>query len=242
MQSSFATPVVRWLPHHVKTNYIKNSQNDVARKCSDQSKKDEALSKLNHRFKKNGFTNREIATKSSNKTKISNNDFVPCKINFISDACNRKLNKLIKQCDLPIKLISKPAPTLQSVVKNKQENNKHSDCRLCALLPNNFACSNRFLVYRFKCNLCNDFYIGQTNRPFYKRYNEHRRDLDNKNKRNALYEHGLKNHDICDINMSNFDLDIIDRSKSAIDCRLTEARLIKTLRPPINRKYELPQF
>ena len=230
-----------WVPHHVKSNYIKNSQVCVANKCSNQNYKDEAFSKLTHRFEMNGFTKRDISIKLNGKNKKTNKNDVPFKINFVNDTCNRKLNKLIKQCNLPIKLISKPAPTLESVFKNKSDN-KHKECHLCSLLPKHIACTDRFLVYQLSCNLCNESYIGQTNRPFFKRYNEHKRDLVNKNKRNALYEHGIKVHGFSDICLNHFDVDILDKSQNAIDCRLSEARLIKTLHPAINRKHELPNF
>ena len=128
-----------WVPHHVKSNYIKNSQVCVANKCSNQNYKDEAFSKLTHRFEMNGFTKRDISIKLNGKNKKTNKNDVPFKINFVNDTCNRKLNKLIKQCNLPIKLISKPAPTLESVFKNKSDN-KHKECHLCSLLPKHIAC------------------------------------------------------------------------------------------------------
>ena len=64
----------------------------------------------------------------------------------------------------------------------------------------------------------------------------------NKNKRNALYEHAIKMHNFNEMTISHFDVNIIDKSQNSVDCRLTEARLIKTLRPTINRKNELPCF
>ena len=242
MRSNITLNKHSWVPHHVKSNYIKNSKTYVTERCSDQNKKDDAISKLNRRFKQNGFTNRDIAICTKNKNKNTDDNFVPCKLNFVSDRCNRKLNKLIQQCDLPIKLVSKPGPTLETVLSKKSKNTKHNDCHVCGILPANIICSDRFLVYKFSCNLCDAFYIGQTNRPISKRYNEHKRDLTNKNKKNALYEHGSKVHNFSDITISHFDIDILDRSQNAVDCRLAEARLIKTLQPGINRKHELPNF
>ena len=167
---------------------------------------------------------------------------IPCKINFVSDSCKCKLNKLIKQCELPIKLVNKLGPTLKTVINKKQNKPKHHNCDLCKLLPKNHSCLDRFVVYKFTCNLCNGLYIGQTNRPFHKRYSEHKRDLSNKNTRNALYEHGTKTHDFPDIGIHHFDIDFIDKSSNAVDCRLAEAHFIKTLKPAINRKHELPNF
>ena len=64
----------------------------------------------------------------------------------------------------------------------------------------------------------------------------------NKNIRNALYEHAIKTHNLENMTISHFDVDIIEQSQNAVDCRLAEARLIKTLRPSLNRKNELPNF
>ena len=64
----------------------------------------------------------------------------------------------------------------------------------------------------------------------------------NKNIRNALYEHATKTHNLENMTISQFDVDIIEHSQNAVDCRLAEARLIKTLRPSLNRKNELPNF
>ena len=233
-----------WVPHHVKSNYIKNSHKTVLDKCSDQIKTKESMVILNKRFKLNGFTNQD--TSVNTKTKINNyinKNYMPFKINYISDVCNRKLNKLIKQCDLPIKLVSNPGKNLVNILTNKNRNSKkHNDCELCTRLPNNIYCNDRFLVYKFSCNLCKEIYIGQTNRPFVKRFNEHRRDLINKNIKNALYEHVIKTHNLEDITIALFKIDILEINKNAIDCRLAEARLIKALKPTINRKNELPDF
>ena len=234
-----------WVPNHIKSNYIRNSRHSVTQRCSDSNKKDSAMSKLNQRFKNNGFSDLEIRNIKYNpnhKKKSDNRKTVSCKINYISDSCNRKLNKLIKQCDLPIRLVSKPGPKLESVINKKQNRNKHTNCHLCGILPRNYSCSDRFVVYKLTCNFCNECYIGQTNRPFNKRYHEHKRDIKNKNKKNALYEHGSKIHNYNDIDLSHFDLDIIDISSNAVDCRLSEARFIKLLKPSINRKHELPNF
>ena len=241
MHSGISLNKDSWVPKHVKTNYVRNSKKYVVEKCSDQETRNEALCSLNRRFKQNGFTNRDISCKPNNRNEVKGN-YLPFKINFISDSCNRKLNKLIKQCNLPVKLVSKPGPTLANILKNKMKSPKHTDCRLCNLLPNNLSCNDRFVVYKFTCNLCNEMYIGQTNRPFFKRFNEHKRDMVNKNKRNALYEHAIKVHSFNDMTISHFDVDVIDKNQNAVDCRLTEARLIKTLKPTINRKNELPNF
>ena len=56
----------------------------------------------------------------------------------------------------------------------------------------------------------------------------------NKNKRNVLYEHAINVHGFNDMTISHFDVDVIDKNQNSVDCRLTEARLIKTLKPTIN--------
>ena len=120
MHSGISLNKQSWLPHHIKTNYITNSKKTVTERCSDQNYHTEAIAKLHRRFKNNGFTNRDIAVRPKNKNR-SNDNHVTFKINFVSDTCNRKLNKLIKECDLPIKLVNKPGPTLAKILNNKNK-------------------------------------------------------------------------------------------------------------------------
>ena len=122
---------------------------------------------------------------------------------------------------------------------DKPKCNKHDSCEVCEFLPDNVKCNDRFLVYKFTCKHCNEFYIGQTSRIFKHRFYEHKRAVERCSDTSAVADHCLK----CKSKkIDDFCLDIIGKGKDALDTRLTEARLIKQLIPNINRKKELTVF
>ena len=106
-------------------------------------------------------------------------------------------------------------------------------------MPDKLNCQDRFLVYKFTCTLCNGFYIGQTCRPFKLRFYEHKRSMSQNNLTSALADHAKKVHSTKPMNISFFDLQILSRCHTPPQTRLTEARLISSHRPDLNRKHEL---
>ena len=100
-------------------------------------------------------------------------------------------------------------------------------------------CDDRFLVYKFACSLCNEFYIGMSNRPFVCRYNEHRRSLEHLDKISALSVHAVDRHGCTSAKVADFRLEILAKESSPLMTRLAEADFIGRLRPLINRKEEL---
>ena len=241
-----------FVPDHVKSNFVSNSINTVKNRCSTEEETKKALKKLDDRFRQNGFriTSKKQIGKNKNKKykeahKASNKTFL--KLKFLSDGTNRKIRNLIKKYKIPANLVSVPNKPLYNCLKteeNKKE--KHNECEVCEALPAKYNCSDRFLIYKFTCKICNDFYIGQTSRSFKLRFSEHKRAIAKKQAKSALAEHdhgphgtfqGPKNNSIED-----FDLDILDQCGDSLDTKLTEARFIKNLCPKINRKSELTAF
>ena len=86
---------------------------------------------------------------------------------------------------------------------------------------------------------CNEFYIGETCRPFKMRYYEHSRSLASNNKNSALVEHA-SNHSDVTMTMNDFSLNIIQRCTDPLQTRLSEATAIDSYRPALNRKHEKP--
>ena len=163
-------------------------------------------------------------------------------LDFINDRCIRKVSKLIKKYEMPVKAVYKPASWLSSCLSGRQYVQKHEDCEVCNRMPNRYGCEDRFLVYKLSCKICKKFYVGQTSRPFHFRYDVHRRSLNNKDNRSAISE--LVNNEHCDVGMtiSDFDLQIMKKEKSPIDCKLAEAECINFHRPQLNRKEELTHW
>jgi hypothetical protein len=228
-----------FVPNHVKKNFVTNYVSNVDRKCSNDKLKAEAQSKLRKRLNKNGFTKiPRTGHRPKNKRVLKTENRTIFQMDFLSDRCNRKVNKIIQKYDFNIQLASKPAKYLKHCLGSQQINKKHDDCEVCSKLPESFKCDDRFLVYKFTCTYCNQFYIGETCRPFKLRYNEHRRNVGSRNKISALAEHAINCHSDRDMTIADFDLDIVKKCTDPLTTRLTEANTIDRQRPHLNRKHE----
>ena len=144
----------------------------------------------------------------------------------------------MQKYDFKIKLTSKPGKYLKHCLRSQPPHKKHDDCEVCNMLPGGFKCDDRFLVYKFTCKYCNQFYIGETCRPFKARYSEHKRSISSNNKSSALAEHAIKCHSDLKITIADFDLQIVKKCADPLTTRLTEANCIDRQRPQLNRKHE----
>ena len=197
-----------WLPKHVKLNFISNSVKQVANKCSDEQMKSLALKKLKNRLQSNGFKSINVHKISNNSKKVAaKEDGVFLQTGFINDRFNKKVNKILKQYSFPIKAIFKPNRKLSHCFRPKNIKQKHENCNICTRLPEKYNCDDRFIVYKFTCNLCQKFYIGETCRPLRFRYEEHKRSLEKNDKKSALSEHPVTvQHPLYDFHFSFINL------------------------------------
>lgn len=231
-----------WLPSYVKNNFLKNSVRNVAAKCSSADYRECALKRLKDRFVKNGFKNvdyNKILSKNENKSELNTDTKMYFQLQFLGDTYTKKINKLFRKYDFPVRPTFEPSKKLSQCLRPPTKRIKHDNCEICTKLPDNHNCNDRFLVYKFVCNICYEFYIGHTSRPFKKRFIEHRRSLEQKNFTSALSEHVLKNHADQVASIFSFDLQILRHCRNPIDSRLAEARLINLHRPKLNRKHEM---
>ena len=180
-----------------------------------------------------------LAQNRKNKTKNDNSHKVQFQLSFLNDRYVRNVRKTLRQYDFQIQTAFVPSKNLTQCFKNEKKSFKHENCEICNKMPDKFNCQDRFLVYKFTCNLCKGFYIGQTCRPFKLRFNEHKRSIEQNNLSSALADHAQKIHSTKPMNISDFDLEILSRCYTPLQTRLTEARLISSHRPDLNRKHEL---
>jgi hypothetical protein len=233
-----------WIPNSVKTNYIRNSIQTVTNRCSNKTLEAAAMHRLSTRFAKNGFHKVPVFTrpkKNKNKKAEQNgNNNIFLKLDFVNDRLSRKIRNIVKKYDFPIQLINKPSKNLNQMLNTHKNRNvsKHENCSTCDHLPVDFSCVDRFLVYKFQCQLCNQLYIGETSRPFHYRYKEHMRSLNIKDKKSALSQHALDIHKQANLTIADFSLSILYKCRSPVETRLTEARAISIYGPNINRKNE----
>ena len=167
-------------------------------------------------------------------------------LNYVNDNTHHRINKTIEKYGLKIRLVSKPAPQLSSVLNNKSGTRlpHKDDCHLCKLIsrPNNNSCQTRYVVYQFICKLCGKSYIGQTARPFHFRYKEHSRSITNRNEMSALGEHVIKVHTGNRLTIRYFNIKFLEIFDNPVDCKINEAKQISIRNPELNRRNELTQW
>ena len=217
--------------------------------CSTAFKRREMTEEFHNLLEKNGYHKRQIRQcmekskrKQNRKTVQMKNDNksnkLPLILDYINENSIRRINRLIKRHDLNIRLVSKPGPSLSKVLNKENKFNKHNNCSICDQLPQH-NCKTKNVVYKFICNTCSEIYIGQTARPFYFRYNEHKYSLNKKNFNSALSEHMIVEHKNLVCSIDNFSLSFIDVFRTPLESKIGEAKWIECLRPALNRKQEL---
>ena len=233
-----------WLPKHVKINFIENSIKQVAKKCSDPEEKTVALKKLNNRLRSNGYKNvnfQKILNKKE-KDRQEDKEQVFFKTNFINDSFNKKINKILRQYNFPVKVVSEPNKKLNQLLRPVHKKTKHDHCLPCSFLPDKYTCNDRFIVYMFTCIVCKKSYIGETCRPFVQRFDEHKRSLKARDNKSALSEHLMKDHPDIISDLENFQLNVLAKLRTPVETRIKEAQMIDACRPQLNRKVEMARW
>ena len=241
-----------WLPDSTKRNFIRNTISTIHRRCSNDEVEKVALKTFDTRLKLNGYPE-GLATQFSRnlKKKIWSKDRCDSTIltlPYINESLIRRVNRITDKYDFDIKVIFKPNKYLSDCFHLKEQRDEHQNCAVCHHLENG-SCEEKNVVYRFVCKRCQNQYIGQTNRPFYQRYTEHKNSIIKGNKANniqntlsqhsALLQHMLEKHPQQQASINQYKVQIIHRTNDPIRCRLAEAREIKKSTPEINRKTEL---
>lgn len=118
-----------------------------------------------------------------NDSQIVISDF---EVDFISDTCNRKINKIMNN-DFKIKLISKPGKQLNQCLNKTPPTKKNEIYDVCSNLPDNVDVMIAFLDYKLTCKHCGQFYKSKSCHLFRLRLLEHKRSIDS-NKKSALWQ------------------------------------------------------
>ena len=232
------------VPDFVKQNFIKNTINNIGVRCSDSDDVGRHVNDFKKKLRKNNYHWRDVQEKRPKQhSRDENNTNSILQLDFINDATHRKLNKLVKKYDVPFRIVQKPGKQIRSTFSkfNSLNSSTNCSCKICESLNNDHACEKRYVIYKFTCSLCGDFYIGSTNRPFRYRFQEHCRSIDNRDSKSALSVHMSSVH-FDHTNTSSIDaftLSFIDIQNNPIKTRLAESELIRKLKPKINRKDEL---
>jgi len=235
-----------FLPRHIKSNYIKSSAHTISQRSNDPEIRKENLAEFDRILEQNQYTEkeREISTKtkkSNKRNSISKENNFQFKVPYVNDRCNRKINKLIKKYDLPVRLINEYGYQSANYLNNNKKE-KSCSCNICSDFKNNkYSCRDRYVVYQYTCVQCGEFYIGKTARMLKTRHQEHRKAIDNKSNSSALYNHLQDKHGGIG-GIGNFQVGLIRKLHNTRDTTIAEAKAITQLKPQINRKHELPDY
>ena len=188
----------------------------------------DSLNEFNNILIENGYKINHSLRKNRKHRNTNTEVYSTFKVPFINDNCNRKINKLIKKYNLPIKLVNEFGRQSVSVFNNKKYSNL-CKCYICTQVPK-YNCKVKYVVYRYTCRICKEFYIGKTVREFHCRHNEHRRAIINKSTSSALYQHIRDKHaNVGDI--EGFWIDFIAKHTNTRDTTISEAKSITDLKP-----------
>jgi len=230
-----------WVPSHVKSNFIRSSFKNIKDRCSDNDMYHECSKTLINRLQNNGYTSVEkYASYDSRNRKDQRNDMLASlNIDFISDSCTRKLRSIARKYDVPVRITCKPGKSIGNFMNTDTfRNNSDCNCSICDVLSDKYSCKSRYVVYSFKCKICNDSYVGSTNRTFSARYAEHERSIRYGDMKSALSQHIRSKHNNVAMTIKDFYVEIIDHQNNPVRTRISEANFIDFLKPTLNRKHE----
>ena len=239
-----------FIPQHMKQNFVNSRQTYIKEHCSSEALYKESIIQFKHVLEKNGYGN--ISRRNKPKTKIKRKKKPEKQINleipFVSDRCDKKLKQIINKFDLPCRLVSKANKNLASFLDLRHPaSDDNCVCTICKQIRSNStgetfnSCTDRYVVYKYTCKICNQIYIGKTARPFKTRHQEHARSIKNKSKVSALSEHAQK-HDEIDRNINLFNISFLKKENNSRDTTVAECKYIENLKPQINRKQELTSY
>ena len=134
-----------------------------------------------------------------------------------------------------------PGKILSNILRSKNKKSHSCNCNIYTQLPNRYNCKDRYVVYKYTCNICNAFYVGKKP-PIFTRHAEHTNDIRKANMNNALFEHLRTYHNTTSYTIDNFSITFINKYSNTLETTISEAEHIHNLHPSINRKRELPEY
>lgn len=241
-------------PRNIIINTAKNEYKRALKNCSNDDLKSKAFKRISYTLLDNDYPSYVIdeilKDVISNEFKKRDESTAPrptsviC-LPFISEQCSRKVKQAIRNQDLQdkVRIVFKPGTTLkQSLVRTKFTPTKCTSqsvdtCTLCQQYGRYQYkhCQTKSVVYKIKCNFCDDVYIGETGKPFRCRIRTHFLSVKNKNRSTALGVHFLESHaDIVSIPDQPFTASLLQTCTDWPNRKIAEATHIKNLLPAIN--------
>ena len=128
-------------------------------------------------------------------TRKNDAEYFSLRLPYISENMSNKIRKYIINHNLPIRIIFTPGQKFRDIFCNSRPYDKkhcfNARCTICPRLCDNSDCQMLGCVYKIKCNICQEVYIGEASRTPHERLMEHNRLAANPGKypNEALYQH-----------------------------------------------------
>ncbi len=176
----------------------------------------------------------------------STQDKVTLSLDYISEKVSNKIRNEARRLGLPIRLNFVSRNKLKTKLCSSRPYDKrtcmYNKCRICRLVnDNNRDCSVKNTVYRIDCRVCNNFYIGETERTLHERLGEHLRYASYprtpSNRHEAFAIHYREKH--FGINIPDLSCTILTIESNTVKRKIFEALKITEHKPCINSKEEL---
>ncbi|VDO64367.1 unnamed protein product [Haemonchus placei] len=106
-------------------------------------------------------------------------DGVSLIVPFVNDKMAREGNCVVKNSQLPIRLVFRPPPTLMDLLTSSRIYEKRCREQSCRHCTSEKICGLHFTVYLIQCRGYGEKYVGETARSLKIRLDEHRRALVN---------------------------------------------------------------
>ena len=150
----------------------------------------------------------------------------------------RQCQKVFRQCNLDICVIERPGKTIkQMMTKSNPFGGRECRCEVCAQ-SSKPICRVRECVYEIACSLCGVCYIGETSRSIHERYREHMSLFNRGIASSTFFQHAAEKHQ-GDAEQVKWKVKVLQRCPGDPALRqATEATLIRTRDPELNRKAE----
>ena len=231
-------------PDHVKCQTIKGFYRTAAICSSDATHEEYSMGMVDKLLMNNGYQEpREISKRRLMPMTTSRDHTTTLKLPYISESFSSFVISFIRSHNLPIRVIFTPGTKLRNLFcKSRPYDSTRcyvTNCLICPLITHpTLDCTVRGVVYKITCKLCNEIYVGETARPCRERFKEHRLAARSPqtypHEALATHYHNHHNGEPPDL---EFDI-LATGLDQPVRRKVSEAILIKSLKPTINKREE----
>ena len=211
------------------------------------------MNKIESLFRSNGYPTKmlrktKFTVQTHNQRKPSQTQKRPTKfadstficLPFIDDELSRKIDSIVKNSDLQVRIAWQSGPTLAEKLTTSAlekppcpSGSKRCHCCMSGL---DGKCHSKNAVYMITCEICphKPTYIGESKRSVRLRFNEHLRDAKNKTKNTPFGEHFMKHHPEVKIDEHTLTISILQICKDVAELKIAESLEIRNHKPKLN--------